>query len=139
MKLKLGTPLSMNNLILSWLISNKLQSRKKCGSSSNLSQALHSRSSLLSFLHPQAFDRWTLISPCLPGAQQLMGVHKVSAYRPFIFQKSGKSTIIRNLAVPHHFVSYLVVFFIVFVWTQGRTLHRYYPWKYVPLWQTRGN
>ena len=29
-----------------------------------------------------------------------MGVHKVSAFHPFIFQKSGKSTIIRNLAVP---------------------------------------
>ena len=26
-----------------------------------------------------------------PGAQQLMGVHKVSAFHPFIFQKSGKS------------------------------------------------
>jgi hypothetical protein len=30
----------------------------------------------------------------------LMGVHNVSAFHPFIFQKSGKSTIIRNLAVP---------------------------------------
>jgi hypothetical protein len=39
-----------------------------------------------------------------------MGVHKVSAFHPFIFQKSGKSTIIRNLAVPRHFVSYLVFF-----------------------------
>ena len=39
-----------------------------------------------------------------------MGVHKVSAFHPFIFQKSGKSTIIRNLAVPPHFVSYLVFF-----------------------------
>ena len=37
-----------------------------------------------------------------------MGVHKVSAFHQFIFQKSGKSTIIRNLAVPHHFVAYLV-------------------------------
>ena len=37
-----------------------------------------------------------------------MGVQKVSAFHPFIFQKSGKSTIIRNLAVPHHFVAYLV-------------------------------
>ena len=37
-----------------------------------------------------------------------MGVHKVSAFHPFIFQKSGKSTIIRNVAVPHHFVAYLV-------------------------------
>jgi hypothetical protein len=37
-----------------------------------------------------------------------MGVHKVSAFHPFIFQKSGKSTIIRNLAVPLHFVAYLV-------------------------------
>jgi hypothetical protein len=37
-----------------------------------------------------------------------MGVHKVSAFHPFIFQKSGKSTIIRNLAVPRHFVAYLV-------------------------------
>jgi hypothetical protein len=36
------------------------------------------------------------------------GVHKVSAFHPFIFQKSGKSTIIRNLAVPRHFVAYLV-------------------------------
>ena len=34
--------------------------------------------------------------------------HKVSAFHPFIFQKSGKSTIIRNLAVPRHFVAYLV-------------------------------
>ena len=39
-----------------------------------------------------------------------MGVHKVSTFHPFIFQKSGKSTIIRNLAVPHHFVSYLMFF-----------------------------
>jgi hypothetical protein len=37
-----------------------------------------------------------------------MGVHKVSAFHPFIFQKAGKSTIIRNLAVPRHFVAYLV-------------------------------
>ena len=37
-----------------------------------------------------------------------MGVHKVSAFHPFIFQKSGKSTIIRNLAVLRHFVAYLV-------------------------------
>ena len=37
-----------------------------------------------------------------------MEVHKVSAFHPFIFQKSGKSTIIRNLAVPRHFVAYLV-------------------------------
>ena len=37
-----------------------------------------------------------------------MGVHKVSAFHPFIFQKSGKSTIIRNLAVPRQFVAYLV-------------------------------
>ena len=37
-----------------------------------------------------------------------MEVHKVSAFHPFIFQKSEKSTIIRNLAVPHHFVAYLV-------------------------------
>ena len=36
-----------------------------------------------------------------------MEVHKVSAFHPFIFQKSGKSTI-RNLAVPRHFVAYLV-------------------------------
>ena len=42
-----------------------------------------------------------------PGAQQLMGVHQVSAFHPFILQKSGKSTIIRNLAVPRHFVAYL--------------------------------
>jgi hypothetical protein len=39
-----------------------------------------------------------------------MGVHKVSAFHPFIFQKSGKSTMIRNLAVRRHFVSYLVFF-----------------------------
>jgi hypothetical protein len=39
-----------------------------------------------------------------------MGVHKVSAFHPFIFQKSEKSTIIRNLAVSRHFVSYLVFF-----------------------------
>jgi hypothetical protein len=39
-----------------------------------------------------------------------MGVHKVSAFHPFISQKSGKSTIIRNLAVPRHFVSCLVFF-----------------------------
>jgi hypothetical protein len=39
-----------------------------------------------------------------------MGAHKVSAFHPFIFQKSGKSTIIRNLAVRRHFVSYLVFF-----------------------------
>ena len=32
----------------------------------------------------------------------------VSAFHPFIIQKSGKSTIIRNLAVPRHFVAYLV-------------------------------
>jgi hypothetical protein len=37
-----------------------------------------------------------------------MGVHKVSVFHPFIFQKSRKSTIIRNLAVPRHFVAYLV-------------------------------
>jgi hypothetical protein len=37
-----------------------------------------------------------------------MGVHKVSAFHPFTFQKSEKSTIIRNLAVPRHFVAYLV-------------------------------
>ena len=37
-----------------------------------------------------------------------MGIHKVSAFHRFIFQKSGKSTIIRNLAVPRHFVAYLV-------------------------------
>ena len=37
-----------------------------------------------------------------------MGVHKVSAFHPFIFQKSGKSIIIRNLAVLRHFVAYLV-------------------------------
>jgi hypothetical protein len=36
-----------------------------------------------------------------------MGFHKVSAFHPFIFQKSGKSTIIRNLAVPCHFVAYI--------------------------------
>jgi hypothetical protein len=37
-----------------------------------------------------------------------MGVHKVSAFHPFIFQKLRKSTIIRNLAVTRHFVAYLV-------------------------------
>jgi hypothetical protein len=46
----------------------------------------------------------------------LMTLHR--AFHPFIFQKLGKSTIIRNLAVPRHFVSYLVFFFLVFVWTQ---------------------
>ena len=40
-----------------------------------------------------------------------MGAHKVSAFHPFIFQKSGNSTIIRNLAVRRHVVSYLVGFF----------------------------
>jgi hypothetical protein len=39
-----------------------------------------------------------------------MGVHKVSAFHPFIFQISGKSTIIRNLAVPRHFVVDYLVF-----------------------------
>ena len=39
-----------------------------------------------------------------------MGAHKVGGFHPFIFQKSGKSTIIRNLAVRRHFVSYLVFF-----------------------------
>ena len=39
-----------------------------------------------------------------------MGAHKVSAFHQFIFQKSGKSTIMRNLAVRRHFVSYLVFF-----------------------------
>ena len=48
MKLKFGT---MNNLILSLFILNKLQSRRKCGSSSILRQVLHSRFSLLSFLY----------------------------------------------------------------------------------------
>ena len=43
-------------------------------------------------------------------AQQLVGPHKVSVFHLFIFKKSGKSTIIRNLAVRHHFVSYLVFF-----------------------------
>jgi hypothetical protein len=47
-------------------------------------------------------------------AQQLMGAHKVSAFHPFIFQKSGKSTIIRNLAVRRHFVAYLVFFYLNF-------------------------
>ena len=50
-----------------------------------------------------------------------MGVHKVSAFHPVFFQQSGKSTIIRNLAVPHHFVSYLVFVFLVFMWTQDPT------------------
>ena len=51
-KLKFGmTSFSMNNLILSLFILNKLQSRRKCGSSSILRQALHSHSSLLSFLY----------------------------------------------------------------------------------------
>jgi hypothetical protein len=36
-----------------------------------------------------------------------MLVYDVTPF-PFIFQKSGKSTIIRNLAVPCHFVAYLV-------------------------------
>ena len=43
--------------------------------------------------------------------KKLMGVHKVSAFHPVFFQQSGKSTIIRYVAVPHHFVSYLVFFF----------------------------
>ena len=43
-------------------------------------------------------------------AQQLVGPHKVSVFHLFIFKKSGKSTIIRNLAVRHHFVSYFVFF-----------------------------
>ena len=51
-KLKFGTTsFSMNNLILSLFILNKLQSRRKCGSSSILRQALHSCSSLLSFVY----------------------------------------------------------------------------------------
>jgi hypothetical protein len=60
----------------------------------------------LSWVYMQNSTNTTVV----PGAQQLMGVHKVSALHPFIFQKSGKSTIIRNLAVPRHFVSYLVFF-----------------------------
>jgi hypothetical protein len=55
------------------------------------------------------------------GHNSSWGVYKVSALHSFIFQKSGKSTIIRNLAVPRHFVSYLVFFFLVFVWTQDST------------------
>ena len=50
-------------------------------------------------------------------------VHSIRLF----FRKSEKSTIIRNLAVRHHFVSYLV-FFLVFVWTQDshiEALHRY--------------
>jgi hypothetical protein len=39
-----------------------------------------------------------------------MGVHKVSAFHPFIFQKSGKSTIIRNLS-PLPFCCLSCVFF----------------------------
>ena len=35
-------------------------------------------------------------------------------------ENSTNTTIIRNLAVPRHFVSYLV-FFLVFVWTQDPT------------------
>jgi hypothetical protein len=55
-----------------------------------------------------------------PGSTRILEInHKVSnkmagyvsAFHPFIFQKSGKSTIIRNLAVPRHFVTYLVVYF----------------------------
>ena len=46
-----------------------------------------------------------------------MEVHKVSAFHPFIFQKSGKSTIIRNLAV----LFLILCFFLVFVWTQDPT------------------
>jgi hypothetical protein len=46
-------------------------------------------------------------------AQQLTGAHKVSAFHPFIFQKSGKSTIKRNLAVRRHFVSYQFTFVFV--------------------------
>ena len=43
-------------------------------------------------------------------------------------QKSGKSTIIRNLAVPRHFVALTLCLFIVFVWIQDpeiEALHRY--------------
>jgi hypothetical protein len=50
-KLKFRTSLSMNNLILSLFILNKLQSRRKCGLSSLLRQVFYSRSSLLSFLY----------------------------------------------------------------------------------------
>ena len=50
-KLKFGTSLAMNNLVLSLFILNKLQSRRKCGSSSILRQVLHGRSSPLSFLY----------------------------------------------------------------------------------------
>ena len=49
-----------------------------------------------------------------------MGVHKASAFDPFIFQKSGKSTIIRNLAVPRHFVAYLVFISSIRVDTRPR-------------------
>ena len=42
-----------------------------------------------------------------------MSVHKVSVFHPFIFQKSGKSTIIRKLAVPRHFIAYLVFIFSI--------------------------
>ena len=43
--------------------------------------------------------------------KKLMGVHKVSAFHPGFFQQSGKSTIIRYLAVPHHFFLTLWFFF----------------------------
>ena len=49
-----------------------------------------------------------------------MGVHKASAFHPFIFQKSGKSTIIRNLAVPRHFVASLVFISSIRVDTRPR-------------------
>ena len=63
--LKFGTSVSINNLILSLFILNKLQSRRTCGSSSILRQGLHSRSSFLSFLYlPLSISRvCPLISP----------------------------------------------------------------------------
>ena len=70
-----------------------------------------------------------------------MGVHKVSAFHPFIFQKSGKSTIIRNLAVPRHFVAFLVFISSIRVGPGPRNRG---PTSLLALkirtpWQTRGN
>ena len=75
------------------------------------------------------------------GAQQLMGVHKVSAFHPFIFQKSGKSTIIRNLAVPRHFVAYLVFISSIRVdpGPRNRGPSSLLALKIRTLWQTQGN
>jgi hypothetical protein len=48
------------------------------------------------------------ISPTISSQDRLSNKAEVFFGHPFIFQKSGKSTIIRNLAVLRHFVAYLV-------------------------------